>query len=80
MVRTGINMEHKLIAIDSTETLGREIRRKRNENNLTLDIAAPLCGVSVKFLQALEKGKPTAQVEKCIQVANMLGLKIYIED
>lgn len=80
MVRTGINMEHKLMEIDSTETLGRELRRKRNENNLTLEIAAPLCGVSVKFLQALEKGKPTAQVGKCIQVANMLGMKIYIED
>lgn len=73
-------MEHKLIVIDSTEALGYEIRRRRNESNLTLEIAAPLCGVSVKFLQALEKGKPTAQIEKCIQVAKMLGLKLYIEE
>jgi DNA-binding XRE family transcriptional regulator len=73
-------MKRDLIQIDSMETLGREIRRKRNENNLTLELAAPLCGVSVKFLQAIEKGKATAQVGKCFQVAKMLGMKIYIED
>lgn len=80
MVRTEIYMKHKLIPVNSIEVLGREIRRKRNENHLTLELAAPLCGVSVKFLQALETGKSTAQVGKCIQVASMLGLKIYIED
>ncbi len=72
-------MQNKLKLIESTQSLGREIRRKRMESGLTLQLAAPLCGVSVKFLQAIETGKPTAQVEKCIDVAKMLGLTIYVE-
>jgi HTH-type transcriptional regulator / antitoxin HipB len=72
-------MNGDLIAINSIEALGKEIRRKRLDSNLTLELAAPLCGVSVKFLQGIETGKATAQVGKCIQVANMLGIKIYIE-
>lgn len=77
---SGVMMKNKLIRVDSTEILGSEIRRKRLESKLTLEMAAPLCGVSVKFLQALETGKPTAQIEKSIHVAKMLGLSIFIKD
>ena len=73
-------MKRKLIKIESSEALGQEVRRRRKENGLTLEMAAPLCGVSVKFLQALETGKPTAQLEKSIHVASMLGITLYIQE
>lgn len=73
-------MKKKLIKIDSSMALGKEIRRRRVNAGMTLGIAAPLCGVSVKFLQSLETGKPTAQIDKSIHVANMLGIVLYIEE
>ncbi len=73
-------MKTNLVEIDSSASLGQAIRKKRKEMRLTLEFAAPLCGVSVPFLQALETGKSTAQLGKAIQVAKMLGLKILIQD
>ncbi|WP_051901453.1 helix-turn-helix domain-containing protein [Methylotenera sp. L2L1] len=74
------NMNSKLFEIDSTHTLGQAIRKRRKEMRLTMDLAAPLCGVSVPFLQALETGKSSAHLGKAIQVANMLGLKIFVQE
>lgn len=73
-------MNTNLVEIDSSNSLGLAIRKKRKDMRLTLEFAAPLCGVSVPFLQALETGKSTAQLGKAIQVARMLGLKILIQD
>ena len=73
-------MKINLVEIDSSESLGQAIRKKRKAMRLTLEFAAPLCGVSVPFLQALETGKSTAQLGKAIQVARMLGLKVLIQD
>ena len=73
-------MNINLVEIDSSNSLGLAIRKRRKDMRLTLEFAAPLCGVSVPFLQALETGKSTAQLGKAIQVARMLGLKILIQD
>jgi len=73
-------MNTKVFEIDSSHSLGQAIRKRRKEMRLTLELAAPLCNVSVPFLQALETGKATAQLEKSIQVARMLGLKLFIQE
>lgn len=72
-------MNSDFIILDSSKTLGESIRRKRKSLGLTLDLAASLCGVSLKFLQALETGKPTAQLEKSLLVAKSLGIRIMLE-
>jgi HTH-type transcriptional regulator / antitoxin HipB len=56
--------------------LGRAIRARRKATGQTLHIAALSCGVSVKFLQALETGKPTVQFDKALQVAQHFGLQL----
>ena len=38
------------------------------------------CGVGVRFLSELERGKPTLEINKVIKVLAMLGMDIHIED
>jgi HTH-type transcriptional regulator / antitoxin HipB len=64
--------------ISSSTALGAAIRERRNQAGLTLAVAAPTCGVSTKFLQALETGKPTVQLDKALQVARHFGIQLVI--
>jgi HTH-type transcriptional regulator / antitoxin HipB len=64
--------------IASVADLGAAIRARRQEAGLTLAIAAPTCGVSVKFLQALETGKATVQFDKALSVARLFGIQLVI--
>lgn len=65
-------------SIQSTAQLGAAIRERRQEAHLTLVLAAAACGVSVKFLQALETGKPTVQFDKALGVARHFGITLMI--
>ncbi len=64
--------------IASVVDLGAAIRARRQEAGLILAIAAPTCGVSVKFLQALETGKTTVQFDKALGVARHFGIRLVI--
>lgn len=64
--------------VNSVADLGAAIRARRQEAGLSLAIAAPSCGVSVKFLQALETGKPTVQFDKALSVARQFGIRLVI--
>ncbi len=65
-------------SMQSIGQLGTAIRQRRQEAGLTLVLAAATCGVSVKFLQALETGKPTIQFDKALGVARHFGIKLMI--
>ena len=54
--------------IETPETLGQAIRRKRKEIGLKQEIAAGMSGVGTKFLSQLENGKETAELGKTLQV------------
>lgn len=64
--------------LDSASDLGKAIRKARQAARLTLAVAAPSCGVSIKFLHALENGKPTVQFDKALSVARQLGLHVAL--
>lgn len=64
--------------IGSSADLGAAIRKRRSEAGLTLAMAALSCGVSTKFLQALETGKATVQFDKAIGVARHFGIALVI--
>lgn len=68
------------IPIHSAQDLGAAVRRKRLQSKMTLEVAAPMCGVSVKFLQALETGKPTVQFDKALAVARQFGIVLAVTD
>lgn len=66
------------LGVSSVAELGRIIRVVRKESGFTQRDAAALCNVSLPFLNALERGKPTAQIGKVLSVCSRLGIEIWL--
>jgi len=64
--------------ISNSAEVGRLIRRKRKESGAEQTKVAGLAGVGVRFLSELERGKPTAELEKTLRVLRRLGLEVWI--
>jgi HTH-type transcriptional regulator/antitoxin HipB len=60
----------------NTEELGMAIRMRRKQLKITQKELAMTCGTGLRFIVELEKGKPTCQVGKTLQVLQALGLAI----
>lgn len=58
------------------EDLGRAIREKRKRDGLTQTQAAALCGVGVRFLSEVERGKATVTLDKLLLVVNGMGMEL----
>ena len=61
--------------IENTEQLGQLIRAQRKKLGVTQKELAMVSGTGLRFVIELEKGKPTCQLGKALQVAKALGLK-----
>jgi HTH-type transcriptional regulator / antitoxin HipB len=68
-----------MTSIKSCKDLGIEILKARKAQNLTQKKIAALCGFGERFIIDLEKGKPTCSIDKAIEVAQMLGIKLVID-
>jgi y4mF family transcriptional regulator len=62
--------------IKTTEQLGMAIRTRRKQLKVTQKQLAMTCGTGLRFIVDLEKGKPTCQIGKTLQVLQALGLAI----
>lgn len=60
----------------TTEQLGTAIRTRRKQLKITQKELAMTCGTGLRFIVDLEKGKPTCQIGKTLQVLLALGLAI----
>ena len=60
----------------TTEQLGTSIRMRRKELKITQKELAMTCGTGLRFIVDLEKGKPTCQIGKALQVLQALGITI----
>ena len=49
------------------------------ELNYTQAYLAEFTGLSTTFISDLERGKPTAEIEKTIRLINILGLDLLVE-
>jgi len=58
--------------------LGDTIRRERKQLGLRQDELAAVSGVGLRFLVELERGKPTAEIGRALQVLDALGLDLEI--
>lgn len=58
--------------------LGRAVRDVRHALGLKQPDLALSAGVGVRFLVDIEKGKPTAQIGKVMQVLAALGIKVEL--
>jgi y4mF family transcriptional regulator len=67
------------MTIRTPEQLGVAIRVKRKQLKVTQKELAMTCGTGLRFIIDLEKGKPTCQIGKMLQVLQALGLGIQID-
>ena len=65
--------------ITDSKSLGNAIRARRKELEYTQAYLAEFTGLSVTFISDVERGKPTAEIEKVIRLINILGMDITIE-
>lgn len=72
-------MSHNFEYIEETASLGAFIKNIRKSQKLTQDEIAGLSGTGLRFIVDLEKGKPTCQIKKVLDVVKVLGIKIKLE-
>lgn len=64
--------------VQTTAELGQLARKRRQQLALTqLDVAG-LGNTGNRFIVELEQGKPTLQLQKVLDVLNLLGLEVVI--
>ena len=68
------------MAIRSARDFGASIRDRRKQLGYTQGELAEMCDVGTMFVSQLENGKPTAQLDKAIRVANMVGLNTAMSE
>ena len=64
--------------IQNPEQIGVAIRARRRQLKVTQKDLAMTCGTGLRFIVDLEKGKPTCQIGKILQVLQALGIKLQI--
>ncbi|MBK8191224.1 MAG: helix-turn-helix transcriptional regulator [Vampirovibrionales bacterium] len=64
--------------IQNARDFGQLIRETRKASQVTQKELAAACGVGVRFIRELEKGKPTCELEKALLAAAMLGLTLNV--
>ena len=60
------------------DDIGRVVRSARKAAGLRQDELAGAAGVGLRFLGELERGKPTAQIGKALQVLRALGCSFEV--
>lgn len=65
-----------IIPVDSLDTLGKIVRKTRKHQGLRQDAVARF---SHTFVGAVEKGKPTAQIGKLLELLKELGIRVHLE-
>ena len=65
--------------ISDAKSLGEAIRERRKELKYTQSFLSEFTGLSASFISDLERGKPTAEIEKTLFVINMLGMDLCLE-
>lgn len=64
--------------VATPEELGRLVRLTRRRLGFLQSTAAGLCGVGVRFLSELERGKPTVELGRVMRVLSRMGLDLRV--
>ncbi len=64
--------------IEDASALGEAIRQQRRRLKVTQKDLAMASGSGLRFIVDLEKGKPTCQLGKALEIVRVLGLKLEI--
>ncbi|MBZ5487258.1 helix-turn-helix transcriptional regulator [Halomonas aquamarina] len=58
---------------------GRLVRQLRPEQGLLQIDLAGLAGIGNRFIVVLERGKPTLQLQKVLDVLDLMGLEVVVK-
>lgn len=64
--------------IEDATALGEAIRQQRRRLKVTQKDLAMASGSGLRFIVDLEKGKPTCQLGKALEIVRVLGMKLEI--
>lgn len=64
--------------IRHSEELGKLVRQLRTEQGLLQTDLAGLAGTGNRFIVDLERGKPTLQLQKVLDVLDLMGLEVVV--
>ena len=73
-----MNLKPTESAITSVEELGKIVLATRKLQGLTQADIAGLSNSGNRFIVDLEKGKPTLQMQKALEVLTLLGLELVV--
>lgn len=65
--------------IRQSEELGQLVRQLRSEQGLLQMDLAGLAGTGNRFIVDLERGKPTLQLQKVLDVLDLMGLEVVVK-
>ncbi len=63
----------------TSQDIGNIVQKARKSLGLRQNDLAFACGTGVRFVVDLEKGKPTCQLGKVLQILDMLGVVINLQ-
>jgi len=66
--------------IIDASTLGQAIRQQRRRLKVTQKDLAMTSGTGLRFIIDLERGKPTCQLGKALEIVRALGLNLEIHE
>jgi y4mF family transcriptional regulator len=66
--------------IQDAQNLGQAIRQQRRRLKVTQKDLAMSSGTGLRFIIDLEKGKPTCQLGKALEIVRALGLTLEIRE
>ncbi len=66
--------------ITNAAQFGEMLRKRRKQLHYTQGFLSEFSGLSVSFISDLERGKKTAELEKAIYLAGLLGMDIQLTE
>jgi len=66
------------IQIVGPAEIGQLLRRKRKAQNLTLQEVSLHSGFSIRFISEVERGKPTAEIGKVLELLQVVGVDVFV--
>lgn len=69
----------KYIRARTSEEVGSFVRKVRQSQKMSQADIVGLANLGNRFIVDLEKGKPTVQLQKVLDVIDLLGLEIIIQ-
>jgi y4mF family transcriptional regulator len=67
------------VTIKSSQDLGNVVRAFRTSQSLTQADILGLANTGNRFIVELENGKPTVQLQKVLDVLDVLGLELVVQ-